>query len=763
MKITNTFSRIVLLFLITFFALRGWEWCSYGSKYGFSKELQMGEIAGFFNDFLILSVFLAISFGLNFLLKKIKINILPYLALPFLLIFTFAHLGLLHYFNYQQTLLDVFVYQYPWKEVKHTMATTETNYQATFLGVALIFSLILGLNYFLKSKNLHERFSKSIKWVLILAIPLFLVTNYFWDWNNFAKNKSYHFYAKSIAYFLNLGAENQPFTTEDTKIFQSSYENRQFLSDEFPLLHHFENTDSLSSYLSPMSSPPNVVVLIMEGLNDDYIHDYRGLKLMPFLSDLAQKSLYWEQCFTLGERSFAAVPCITGGLPYGKKGFNFLEKLPSHHSLTSVLDANGYLTCFFDGQGSWFHNKDRFFKHNNLDLLFDNSKYDEKYEKIIVKDFFWGYNDKDMFRQSLEVIDTLPKGKRLDMYFSGTMHSPFELAEKPLYEDRFQRLIADSRNETEKLFFQKNAIFYKSILFTDDALADFFQKWKEKPNYENTIFIITGDHPMTELPRENSLKRYHVPLIIFSPKIKNLRIFSNRVSHLDIYETLVAFLDHQGAIKAPKMSASLGQNLFYKSEKPRPFAFMNDNREIIDFLYGDNYLSESQLYKVGQKITLTETNDRVVKRQLQEKLTNFKKVNYHVCTNDKIIGDSLAMYDLGFSPIRLNLLVKKVDFEAEYENIVMKNAVPSKEGLLDLSFETNFLPDDECMVVCEIKDKSDKEVYWKSEKLKNNTSFSHLHFKIPARKEEGSISIFFWNTKKQKVNINRLSGKMFFK
>lgn len=96
--------------------------------------------------------------------------------------------------------------------------------------------------------------------------------------------------------------------------------------------------------------------------------------------------------YPFGERSFAAVPSILGSLPYGKTGFTLLEKLPRHLSLVSILNANNYHTAFFYGQGAWFHQKDQFFRYNNIDLLFDNNSFSSEYEKIIVGNdqFFWG-------------------------------------------------------------------------------------------------------------------------------------------------------------------------------------------------------------------------------------------------------------------------------------------------------------------------------------------------------------------------------------
>ena len=767
MKISNTFAKMMLLWLIVTFLLRVWETFSYGYKYSFSADLLQGEMYGIWNDITLLGLVFSLMYFLNFICKKLNINILTKLSTFIFIMLIILHICFLHYFNYQQSLLDVFIFQYPWVEIKHTMATTEANYKSGVWGLGVLLILLFALRYFLKRKSLNASVQKGLQYYLWLAIPLFLLTSYFCDWDVFSRNKSAHFYSKTFNYFFQIGNENKPYTAADAADFQQLFAQHQYISSEYPLLHPFEAKDGLSAFFKPDSTPTNIVVLIMEGLNDDYIHDYRGLSLMPFLSDLSKKSLYWEHCFTLGERSFAAVPCITGSLPYGIKGFNFLKKLPNHLSLTSVLDASGYYTSFFDGQGSWFHNKDRFFQHNNIDLLFDNSKYDPKYKKIIVKDFFWGYNDKDLFQQSLEVMDTLPKQKRLNMYFTGTMHSPFALAEEGFYEKKWLDLCSKTQNETDKKLFQDNAKFYKSILFTDDALADFFTKYKEHSDYKNTIFIITGDHPMTELPRKNSLKRFHVPLIVFSPKLQQAKVFSERVCHLDIYETLLAYLQVQGAINAPKYSTAIGGNLFLGNEKSRPFAFMNDNREVVDYLHGDFYLADNQLFKVDSNFDLTPIKDRNTKQKLEKELAIFNKTNLYVSNKDKLLSDSLAMLSLDFVENKLpNPLNIEGTFEAEYENIIAKKAINNHEKIFEITLEHNFLPNDDCLIVCTTKDKNNKEYYWKGEKIKNKTGFTHAHFKIPAintSEKDLVFNTFLWNINKQKIVFSDVKIKLYEK
>ncbi len=762
MTLNPIFTKITLFWVASLSLFRLLETIGYGLNYDYSTALFQDELLGLGLDCVGLGVCLAIGYSIARLVKKQESTSLYVLSFFIFILYGVFHLGILHYFLYQQTPLDIFVYQYPLQEVTHTVATTDAKYGR--LGwAAAILALTTAVFYFgLKNRIISAFFQKVTVYYYIASILLYGLSTYFLDLNSLSKNKSTYFYGRSLAYFFKIGNEHQPYTKTDALNFQAFYKNRTFLSPDYPLLHDFNTTDSLSQYLHSPTAAPNIVVLIMEGLNDDFIHDYRGLNLMPFLRGLAQKSLYWDHCLTMGERSFAAVPCITGGLPYGNKGFNFLDKIPPHLSLTSVLDANGYFTTFFDGQGSWFHNKDRFFKQNNLDLLVDNKKYPPKYNKIIVKDFFWGFHDKDLFQHSLEVIDTLPQTKRLDMYFTGTMHSPYYLADEAIYTQKWNTLCANAKEE-DKAFFEKNSVFFKCISFTDDALQDFFRQQAQKPNYENTIFIITGDHPMTELPRANSLKRYHVPMIVYSPMILQPKVFNQRVSHLDVYETLVAYLNAQKVITAPKWSSSIGENLFTRTQTLRPFAFMNDNREIIDFLYGDYYLADNKIYSVQDKYAITEISDRAIKKGLQEKLATFKKTNYYVSNQGKILPDTLFKASLGYATIPIGPIVLPISFESEFQNILSALPIEDREIVIDVMIEHDATVPKDYLLVCETKNEKGERLVWKSEEVKANTTLSQLHFKMPKLKDKKSksLNLYFWNIDKQNIKVKEIEVRVF--
>ncbi|MBZ0244233.1 MAG: LTA synthase family protein, partial [Bacteroidales bacterium] len=498
--------------------------------------------------------------------------------------------------------LDVFLFQYSFDEVYLTVKTSGVNILNNLMLLLVFLLAVIAVFVWLTKAVFRSSTVKTAYLVVLVSLPflpawgVFLVD----ESDKFALNKSVVFYFNTIEKFCMGSADAQfSYTHLDAKEFQEANGSKKYIDLDFPLLRKFEQQNVLKPYFREFDTKPNIVILIVEGLNDDFIHAYRGVELMPFLSNLKHNSLYWDRCFALGERSFAAIPSILGSLPYGEKGFSGLPGYPRHFTLVSVLNANDYFTTFFYGQAGWFNKKDRFLEYNNIDKVLDNSKFDDKFQKIIEENYFWGYNDKDLFQQSLEMIEARSGKPWLDIYFSGTSHSPYRISEHEKYEAKFQDLLGKLENKADIDFFQAYKKYILTLIFVDDALEEFIAERRKSDDFENTIFIITGDHPMTEMPIKNSLKRYHVPLLLYSDKLIKPDKFSAKTSHLDIYESLLSFLTDYG-VEPPEYSAALGGKLPMSKKSPETkLAFMNDNREIIDYLSDTYYLAGEDLFEVG--------------------------------------------------------------------------------------------------------------------------------------------------------------------
>ncbi len=759
MKLFSNYFKIIFCALLTTLLLRSLETYWIFIDFGYQNNLLSSELFGLILDLCMVNLILVVLFPLYYILSIVWLKFAD-LFFFFLVVMTaVVNFLILHYFVYQLLPLDIFVYKHSLQEIQLTVETSSVSYFKTFFILMALLLLVFSAIWYISKKSYNKKtliIGYSLSLLSVIACIAFKLTDAL-EYNLLSLNKAHYFYAQSYKYFTK--EEDAVFTKQDAIDFQKLHSGNSYFNTAYPMLHTFEKDNVLGSYFNAFDTSPNIVIVIVEGLNDDFIHPYHKIDLMPYLSRLKNESLYWSRCFTLGERSFAAVPSITGSLPYGDLGFMQTEILPRHLSLGSILESNHYQTAFFYGQAKWFHNKGKYFEYNHVDTIIDNATFDKKYNKIVVGagQFFWGYNDKDLFNQSLEVIDKLPNQKRFDVYFTGTSHSPFIISDTAYYEAKFYELVRKLKTKGDISFFNTHKKYILSEMFTNDAIENFMDEYKKRTGFDNTIFIITGDHPMTELPRANALKKYHVPLLIYSPRLKSPKIFSQTASHLDIYESLLSLLSDYN-IKVPEFSTAIGGRLNITT-KPRTekIAFMNDTREVFDYLSGDYFISGNQLYKVQKDLSLHKSTDKFREAQLKEELRIFNKVNLFVCESNKLLPDSLYCNSLNYS----TLYSQKYDsiIIGSENHILIETKVPNDELVVELSFRYNNSPDQSFAMIYELKDNSSKFLIWQHLGVVNDNKKNQYFIKIPKQKSsEQSLSfkMLFNNPAKQNVKLNDL-------
>jgi phosphoglycerol transferase MdoB-like AlkP superfamily enzyme len=757
--------KIVFTGLLLLLGLRFCELLLVSPQEGLSLRFLKQECLGVLFDAIIANTLFIILFPFYFICYKGSEIFARLLFVIVFIVLAVAHFIALKYFQYQLMPLDTFLFNYSFKEISYTIGSSNLNFgDVPWFLLTIVAMTVFSFVIIQKIKFSKKALQLGYTFVL-LSLPLFFLFKLYrpQPFDKYSMNKSYYFYARSLSFYFSKQSTTAEYSLKDVQDFHNLDTSKIYLSDEFPLLHTVDTANPLKPFFRPFKTAPNIVLLIVEGLNDDFIHPFKGVNFMPFLNSLKDKSLYWNRCFTLGERSFAATPCLLGSLPYGEKGFTLLDQYPKHFSLVSILKSNGYYTSFYYGQGSWFHKKDLFFNYNTIDLIVDNKKFSGKYTKIITgKDnFFWGYNDKDLLNQSLEVMNTLPIEKRLDIFFTGTSHSPFVITNENHYKKLYNELTEKGAGPEQKKFFNNYSKYLKTLPFVDDALKDFFEKYSKRPEYKNTIFIITGDHPMTEVPPTNLLKRFHVPLIIFSPGGMHAHTFTQTVSHLDFYASILSLLkDYK--IKAPDWSATLG-NTLNVSNKPshKSYAFMNGNREIIDYYSNPYYLSGNQLYSVDANLSLKAIENKVVYTTLLKQLNAFKKTSLYVSLNDKIVPDTMFS-----NYLKLQVLVNSrtnkdlVHVQAEYQDLIQSRAVRNKPLHYEISFDYNGLQSNAVSVVLQVATKKDSVLFWNSFEIKPGEKKIKKKFDVPVLNIKDSIVFiksFFWNQSKKEYTYSNMN------
>ncbi|HTI93779.1 MAG TPA: sulfatase-like hydrolase/transferase [Puia sp.] len=472
--------------------------------------------------------------------------------------------------------------------------------------------------------------------------------------NNLSLNKSWYFYTATAQHFfhpqqLDLDIYSNAYIGEDPAdpttrgLVSFNYINEK----EYPFLHALDTTSNvLSPFFNKAAAPPNIVIVLVEGLGRAFTN--RGAYLgnfTPFLDSLSNKSLYWENFLSSGGRTFAVLPSLTGSLPFGRNGFNELgENMPPHLSLLSLLKDNGYRTSFYYGGDAHFDNMDLYLKKSQLTSINDEKTYPPGYSRMpSTTGFSWGYGDRELFRRYFEV-EKDQQQPYANVLLTVATHSPFFINEQDLYLKKFEHRMDElGFTETTKRQYRDYQYQYASILFMDDALRYFLATYSKRADFKNTIFLITGDHRMPEIPMISKIDRYHVPLIIYSPLLQRTAAFSSVSTHFDITPSLLVWLRNDYHLHIPLYGSWMGSGLdttrSFRNIHTSPL--MQTKNDLVDFVMGEYLLNANDLYRINSSMQLTAEPDDSKTASLKTGFQRFKQKNEQLLGGARLIPDSL--------------------------------------------------------------------------------------------------------------------------
>ncbi|MDZ7716250.1 MAG: sulfatase-like hydrolase/transferase [Balneolaceae bacterium] len=539
---------------------------------------------------------------------------------------------LISYFGATQIPMGAEFWAYSLTEMTNTVIAAE---QLTiFVGVGLV---VVYLLVFITAKQIlsaESLLSLSFKTMVgsFSMAGILLIATWIFSSTDTVSAIQEEKYSNKLSYFIGRG-----FAAADWGIFSTQAE----ISDEYPLLKvaNYEN-NVLGPFFEDFEEPPNIVFLLVESLGGEFIGPSgRWTGFAPYLDSLSQQALYWENGLSLSGRTFGFIPSLLGSLPFGENGFMALgPDYPRHQSLISILAQRDYYTAFYSGYDTYFDGLDFFLDYQGIDYVLNK----RKLEKMLPNksgENYWGIDDKTMLNFAATLSDTLGKDPRLEIYHTLQSHSPFTVPNAEKYEKQFdEQLEAINISEEKKRSFEQYRNEFTTLLFADQALRDFMTIYKKKPRFENTIFVITGDHWLIPVPQTSAISRYHVPIIIYSPKLKNPVRFKSVNTHADIAPSLVALLDQNTGLDMPSLVHWLGGTLdttkTFQSLKSVPL--MRNKNRISDYLDENHYLFGDDLFELTEGLGLNSINDTTIKSQVRQKLQRFKSINTYVVENDKL-------------------------------------------------------------------------------------------------------------------------------
>ncbi|MBH3405354.1 LTA synthase family protein [Pseudomonas glycinae] len=290
---------------------------------------------------------------------------------------------------------------------------------------------------------------------------------------------------------------------------------------------------------------PNIVLVTIESLSAKYLGsngDERNLT--PNLDALRKQSLYFNNFYATGTRTDRGLEAITLAIPPtpGRSIVKRIGRESGFASLGQQLSAVGYDSVFVYGGRGYFDNMNAFFSGNGYRVV-DQSSVDES--EIHFKNA-WGMADEDLYKQTLKLADADYARQQpfLLQLMTTSNHRPYT------YPDN--RIDIKSGNGRDG-----------AVKYTDYAIGQFLEQARQKPWFDNTIFIFVADHTAGSAGKEDlPISNYQIPLFIYAPKLIEPRENAQLASQIDLAPTLLALLnlDYQ--------STFFGRNLLQDNPLP---------------------------------------------------------------------------------------------------------------------------------------------------------------------------------------------------
>ncbi len=313
----------------------------------------------------------------------------------------------------------------------------------------------------------------------------------------------------------------------------------------------------------------NVIQITIESMSAEFLGSYGepgyGPKnLTPNMDRIAAESLWFRHCYAGGTRTVRGMEALTLSIP-PIPGQSVLRRKGCEDlcTLGSVLKGAGYDTAFIYGGDGFFDNMNYFFGTNGYRLV-DLPRQLEAGKKPTFANA-WGACDEDAFGWSLEEADkAYAAGKPFHHFVMTTSnHRPYTWP---------------AGKVDPKLVDRDGGVAY-----TDFAIGAFLRAAQAKPWFKDTVFVIVADHCASVAgKRELEVRRYEIPLFIWSPGNVPARRFEPMMSQVDTAPTLL------GLLGLPYESRFVGADVLQPGYRPRAFI---SNYQKVAMLRGDGLLT----------------------------------------------------------------------------------------------------------------------------------------------------------------------------
>ena len=290
---------------------------------------------------------------------------------------------------------------------------------------------------------------------------------------------------------------------------------------------------------TPETKRRNVVIIFLESTRAKSTTPYNeDLDTTPFLAELANESLVMERAYAVVPHTSKAIVASLCGIPPPLDTAKTESEpgiIPAR-CLPDLLKEHGYRSAFFQSATEDFERRPRLVENIGYEDFFATQ---DMSKKGFQKTNYFGYEDNIMLDPSREWLEENGDGPFLATYLTATGHHQY------VVPDRYGKKTFVEDREYNR--------YLNTMRYQDFFLMNLFAQYKDLGLYDDTTFIIFGDHG--EGFDEHGLKQHdntiydeglHIPLIIHQPgRWEGGEQIEPAVDELDILPTVADLLGYR--------------------------------------------------------------------------------------------------------------------------------------------------------------------------------------------------------------------------
>lgn len=311
---------------------------------------------------------------------------------------------------------------------------------------------------------------------------------------------------------------------------KSPYVNVAAVRDDLPLETNLASTKQ--------TRKRNVVLISLESTRARSVTPYNeDIGTTPYLDDLAKKSLFAERAYaTTPHTTNALVASICGINPPTRQGTPSVGDSIPAKCLPELLNEQGYNSVYFTSSVQTFERRPE---------VVDNMGYKEFYpvETMDTVGFeqanYFGYEDDVMLKPSKEWLQANGDKPFIATYETITPHHQY---------------LAPQKRYGRKDFAEDDQLnrYQNSVRYLDFFVKNLIDQYKALGLYEDTIFVIYGDHGEAfgehgRNQHDNVLweEGVRIPMMVVDPSRPEGARIEKPVNQLDVLPTVVELLGYR--------------------------------------------------------------------------------------------------------------------------------------------------------------------------------------------------------------------------